>query len=211
MWYVRPFPGPGGQWRISTEGGRLPLWSRYRAPAAVRDELSKTRSCLRRTTSLAIPSGPRSRRCGRRLPEHNRAEAQVTRRATIVSRRRCFCFRISASPSARSARRRSSRSWPCCRSRSASARTPAPVLDSQRPRVANTAGEEPAQFELDRDDVSDSHGVYGPIRSGSSMRDRPDAVRRRAFAWSTERFDLAGGRRDRPGRRRLTPAARCST
>ncbi len=22
-----PVPGPGGQWRVSTEGGRLPLWS----------------------------------------------------------------------------------------------------------------------------------------------------------------------------------------
>jgi serine/threonine-protein kinase len=26
--YVRPFPGPGGQWRVSTEGGSFPLWSR---------------------------------------------------------------------------------------------------------------------------------------------------------------------------------------
>ena len=25
--YVRPFPGPGGQWRISTGGGSLPQWS----------------------------------------------------------------------------------------------------------------------------------------------------------------------------------------
>jgi serine/threonine-protein kinase len=25
--YVRPFPGPGGQWRISTGGGSFPLWS----------------------------------------------------------------------------------------------------------------------------------------------------------------------------------------
>jgi serine/threonine-protein kinase len=25
--YVRPFPGPGGQWRISTGGGNFPLWS----------------------------------------------------------------------------------------------------------------------------------------------------------------------------------------
>jgi serine/threonine-protein kinase len=25
--YVRPFPGPGGQWRISTAGGRFPRWS----------------------------------------------------------------------------------------------------------------------------------------------------------------------------------------
>jgi Tol biopolymer transport system component len=25
--YVRPFPGPGGQWRISANGGSFPLWS----------------------------------------------------------------------------------------------------------------------------------------------------------------------------------------
>ena len=26
--YVRPFPGPGGKWQISTGGGLWPLWSR---------------------------------------------------------------------------------------------------------------------------------------------------------------------------------------
>ncbi len=26
--YVRPFPGPGGKWQISTGGGRFPKWSR---------------------------------------------------------------------------------------------------------------------------------------------------------------------------------------
>jgi len=26
--YVRPFPGPGGQWQVSTAGGISPLWSR---------------------------------------------------------------------------------------------------------------------------------------------------------------------------------------
>jgi Tol biopolymer transport system component len=26
--YVRPFPGPGGKWQISTEGGYMPKWSR---------------------------------------------------------------------------------------------------------------------------------------------------------------------------------------
>jgi serine/threonine-protein kinase len=26
--YVRPFPGPGGKWQISTGGGRMPVWSR---------------------------------------------------------------------------------------------------------------------------------------------------------------------------------------
>src|SRR5262249_54561673 len=26
--FVRPFPGPGGKWRISTGGGKFPTWSR---------------------------------------------------------------------------------------------------------------------------------------------------------------------------------------
>jgi hypothetical protein len=26
--YVRPFPGPGGKWQISQEGGIAPLWAR---------------------------------------------------------------------------------------------------------------------------------------------------------------------------------------
>jgi serine/threonine-protein kinase len=29
--YVRPFPGPGGKWRISTDGGSFPTWSRTRS------------------------------------------------------------------------------------------------------------------------------------------------------------------------------------
>jgi hypothetical protein len=26
--FVRPFPGPGGKWRISTDSGKFPAWSR---------------------------------------------------------------------------------------------------------------------------------------------------------------------------------------
>ena len=26
--YVEPFPGPGGKWQISTEGGNWPVWAR---------------------------------------------------------------------------------------------------------------------------------------------------------------------------------------
>jgi len=26
--YVQPFPGPGGKWQLSTEGGREPVWAR---------------------------------------------------------------------------------------------------------------------------------------------------------------------------------------
>src|SRR5262249_20149677 len=29
--YVRPFPGPGGKWQISTDGGTYPVWSRTRS------------------------------------------------------------------------------------------------------------------------------------------------------------------------------------
>jgi serine/threonine-protein kinase len=28
--YVRPFPGPGGKWLISSDGGHYPMWSRTR-------------------------------------------------------------------------------------------------------------------------------------------------------------------------------------
>jgi hypothetical protein len=28
---VRPFPGPGGKWQISVDGGRFPTWSRVRS------------------------------------------------------------------------------------------------------------------------------------------------------------------------------------
>ena len=26
--YVRPFPGPGGRWQVSIDGGNSPMWSR---------------------------------------------------------------------------------------------------------------------------------------------------------------------------------------
>jgi len=29
--YVRPFPGPGGKWQVSAEGGTYPTWSRTRS------------------------------------------------------------------------------------------------------------------------------------------------------------------------------------
>ena len=28
--YVQPFPGPGGRWQVSTDGGRFPKWARNR-------------------------------------------------------------------------------------------------------------------------------------------------------------------------------------
>ncbi len=29
--FVRPFPGPGGKWQVSTDGGRMPMWNRTRS------------------------------------------------------------------------------------------------------------------------------------------------------------------------------------
>ena len=39
--YVRPFPGPGGRWQVSTGGGRIPVWS-WGAPGAGRELLFET-------------------------------------------------------------------------------------------------------------------------------------------------------------------------
>ena len=33
--YVQPYPGPGGKWQISTEGGTEPVWNRERAGAVL--------------------------------------------------------------------------------------------------------------------------------------------------------------------------------
>ena len=39
--YVRPFPGPGGKWQISTDGGHYPVWSRDDKVLFYRTEDSK--------------------------------------------------------------------------------------------------------------------------------------------------------------------------
>ena len=39
--YVRPFPGPGGRWQVSTGGGNFPAWS-WGAPGAGRELLLET-------------------------------------------------------------------------------------------------------------------------------------------------------------------------
>ena len=36
--YVRPFPGPGGKWQVSTDGGRWTTWSRSRRELFYRGE-----------------------------------------------------------------------------------------------------------------------------------------------------------------------------
>ena len=63
--YVRAFPGPGGKWRVSSDGGVWPIWS----PAG-RELLflnpSSPKSWSRRTRWRATPSRPTSRSSGRR-------------------------------------------------------------------------------------------------------------------------------------------------
>jgi serine/threonine-protein kinase len=39
--YVRPFPGPGGKWQVSTGGGLYPMWSRNGKELFYRTEESK--------------------------------------------------------------------------------------------------------------------------------------------------------------------------
>ncbi len=40
--YVRPFPGPGGKWQISTDGGIFPKWSRNGKELFYRTQDGKT-------------------------------------------------------------------------------------------------------------------------------------------------------------------------
>ena len=44
--YVRPFPGPGGKWQISTGGGNLPTWSRTKQRAVLRPQRTDHGRCL---------------------------------------------------------------------------------------------------------------------------------------------------------------------
>jgi hypothetical protein len=41
--FVRPFPGSGGPWRVSTNGGVLPAWSRSEQALAFVDTTSAPR------------------------------------------------------------------------------------------------------------------------------------------------------------------------
>ncbi len=66
--YVRPFPGPGGKWPVSTEGGTEPVWTRngrellYRngdkmMVAVVETQPTFVCLCQRRRTHGALPEG----------------------------------------------------------------------------------------------------------------------------------------------------------
>jgi hypothetical protein len=56
--YVVPFPGPGGEWQISTAGGRAPIWTRggreivYQAPG---DEIMAVEVRAAPTFQAGIP------------------------------------------------------------------------------------------------------------------------------------------------------------
>jgi Tol biopolymer transport system component len=56
--YVVPFPGPGGEWQISTAGGRAPIWTRggreivYQAPG---DEIMAVEVRTSPTFQAGIP------------------------------------------------------------------------------------------------------------------------------------------------------------
>ena len=55
--YVRPFPGPGGKWQISTGGGRNPVWS------GTRPELFYAREgAAVLTSTLGIPASQSDQR-----------------------------------------------------------------------------------------------------------------------------------------------------
>jgi hypothetical protein len=70
--YVRPFPGPGGRWQISTGGGASPTWSRRKrelfygslngqimvAPFAVEDDSSRAETPRLWSDRHFVPRGP---------------------------------------------------------------------------------------------------------------------------------------------------------
>ena len=59
--YVRPFPGPGGKWQISSGGGQYPTWSRARSELFFNNpNLQLMVAPYRRTASRSRPSGRRS-------------------------------------------------------------------------------------------------------------------------------------------------------
>jgi serine/threonine-protein kinase len=56
--YVRPFPGPGGKWQISTEGGGEPVWSRNGRELFYRNG-DKLMAAAVETTPTFVASKPR--------------------------------------------------------------------------------------------------------------------------------------------------------
>jgi Tol biopolymer transport system component len=62
--YVRPFPGPGGKWLISTGGGTNAVWSRARHELLYLAPDDRIMVC--RTRPPSIPFGPRSLASGAR-------------------------------------------------------------------------------------------------------------------------------------------------
>ena len=92
--YVQPYPGPGGKWQISTEGGTEPVWNRERAGAVLpqrqQDDGRGHRHAAEffrgqapgafRGTVRADPGNAPQLRCVSRWPALPDAQAQRVRR-----------------------------------------------------------------------------------------------------------------------------------
>lgn len=55
--YVRPFPGPGGKWQVSSSGGKLPVWSRNRKELFYLSEDNQIMVAAYKTTRGAFVAG----------------------------------------------------------------------------------------------------------------------------------------------------------
>jgi serine/threonine-protein kinase len=91
--YVRPFPGPGGRWQISTGGGRLPRWSRDG-----RELLFETLDWLVMAVSYTAKGGSFAALKPRvwtetRLRDSGNLPTTIWRRAASASRRCCRTMR----------------------------------------------------------------------------------------------------------------------
>jgi Tol biopolymer transport system component len=52
--YVRPFPGPGGRWQVSTQGGNQPVWSRDGRELFYRDGARVIAATIRTSPTFAV-------------------------------------------------------------------------------------------------------------------------------------------------------------
>lgn len=71
--YVRPFPGPGGKWQISSGGGHLPVWSRNRRELFYLEEDNRIMVAAYKATGNAFVAGK-----ARQWSEHRVPIAQNT-------------------------------------------------------------------------------------------------------------------------------------
>ena len=71
--YVRSFPGPGGEWQISSGGGRFPVWSRNRQELFYQSDDNRIMAAEYKATRGAFVPGQ-----ARRWSEHRVPFAQNT-------------------------------------------------------------------------------------------------------------------------------------